>query len=67
LENVARVGEDPRVGDLVRKYNAKWIFFDERDYLLTQHSLKLAALRLNRNLTEVFHRGAVHIFSINLS
>jgi uncharacterized membrane protein len=67
VKNIARIGEDRRVTDLVRRYNAKWIFLDERDYLLTQHALELDALRENGRLTEVFDRGPVHIFSIDSS
>ena len=61
----AWIGADPRVAELARKYNARWIFFDERDYLLTQHALDLDALRRNERLSEVFQRGPVHLFRIN--
>ncbi len=48
LDNISRLGEAPRVTDLVRKYNARWIFYDDREYLLTRHALRLDALRQNR-------------------
>jgi hypothetical protein len=67
LKNTARIGNDPQIAELARRYNARWIFFDERDYLLTEHALELDALRENGSLTEVFHRGPVHIFSIDSS
>jgi hypothetical protein len=67
LDGVARIGADPRVSELARKYNARWIFFDERDYLLTRHALDLDSLRQNASLTEVFHRNSVHIFRVNLT
>jgi hypothetical protein len=67
LENIARIGEDRHVNELVRGYNAKWIFFDERNSLLTHHVLQLEALRQNPRISEVFRRGPVHVFSIQSS
>jgi hypothetical protein len=65
LANIARIGEDRHVNELVRGYNAKWIFFDERHSLLTHHVLQLDALRQNPWISEVFRRGPVHVFGIN--
>jgi hypothetical protein len=45
-------------------YNARWIFLDERGFLLTKHVLQLDMLRRNGGVSEVFHRGPVHVFSI---
>ena len=67
LDNVARIGEDPRVAELARKYNAGWIFFDERYYPLTRHALDRDALRQNEHISEVFRRGPVHVYRINSS
>jgi hypothetical protein len=67
LNSIARVGEDRRVTDLARRYNAKWIFLDERESLLTKHVLQLETLRRNGRISEVFHRGPVHVFSIRPS
>jgi hypothetical protein len=65
LNNAARIGNNPRVDELARRYNARWILFDERDYLLTKHALQLESLRRNGNISEVFQRGPVHVFRIN--
>ena len=65
--NVSRLGEAPRVADLAHKYKARWIFYDHREYLLTHHVLRLDALRQNSLITEVFHRGPIHIFKIGPS
>jgi hypothetical protein len=67
LENIARIGEDRHVTDLVRRYHARWIFFDERLFLLADHVLKLGSLRQNPRISEVFRRGPVHVFSIRPS
>jgi hypothetical protein len=67
LENIARTGEDRHVTDLVRRYNARWIFFDERLFLLADHVLQLESLRQNPRISEAFRRGPVHVFSIRPS
>jgi hypothetical protein len=67
LDNIARFGEDRYVTDLVRRYNARWIFYDDRPYLLADHVLKLESLRQNPRISEVFSRGPVHVFSIQPS
>jgi hypothetical protein len=67
LNNIARIGQDRHVSDLARRYNAKWIFLDERGSLLTKHVLQLETLRRNRRISEVFHRGPAHVFSIRPS
>jgi hypothetical protein len=67
LENIARIGEDQHVTELARKYNARWIFFDDRLYPLADHVLQLESLRQNPRISEVFRRGPVHVFSIRPS
>jgi hypothetical protein len=67
LDNIARIGQDRHVRDLARRYNSRWIFFDEREFLLTQHVLQLEALRQTGTISEVFHQGPVHVFRINIS
>jgi uncharacterized membrane protein len=67
LHNVARVGEERRMTDLARRYNARWIFLDERNFLLTKHVLQLETLHRNGRISEVFHRGPVHVLSIRPS
>jgi len=65
LTNVERVGENRRVDELVDKYNARWVYFDDRNFPLTRHVLRLGGLRQSAHISEVFHRNHVHVFRID--
>jgi uncharacterized protein DUF6541 len=65
LANVERVGENPRVDELVDKYNARWVYFDDRNFPLTRHVLRLDGLRKSAHISEVFHRNHVHVFRVD--
>jgi hypothetical protein len=65
LANVERIGENPRIAELAHEYNARWIYFDDRNFPLTRHILRLDGLRQNAHISEVFHRNHVHVFRIN--
>jgi D-galactosaminyltransferase len=64
VQHVNRLGEDVRVEQLLQKYRARWIYFDERRFPLQRHALKLEALRRHPRIDEVFHRNGVSIFKI---
>jgi hypothetical protein len=55
----------PRVERLIRDYQARWIYFDRRIFLVASRELNLDALRNSPHVVEVFHRGMVHVFEIN--
>jgi hypothetical protein len=63
---IARVGSDPKIDALARTYNARWIYLDETTYPRSPHNLNLDALRANPRITEVYRRGMVHVFQIDL-
>jgi len=64
LTNVERVGQNRRVDELVDKYNARWVYFDDRNFPLTRHVLRLDGLRQSAHMSQVFHRNHVHVFRI---
>ena len=62
--HLANLGRDSRLEQLVRRYRARWVYYDERVFGLNHHRMQLAALRRNPRLRERFHAGTVHVFEI---
>ncbi len=65
LEHVGDFGRDPRVQELLRKYNVRYVYFNERQWIgdgWPPRELDLAALRSNPSICEPFHRGTAHVF-----
>jgi hypothetical protein len=64
LDHIGELGGNARADDLVRKYHARWVYFDESVFTLFHHRLHLDALMRNKNLQLAFERGTVHVFRI---
>jgi uncharacterized protein DUF6541 len=64
LTHLGDLGRDPRVQQLVRRYRARWVYYDERVFNLFHHRMQLAAVRANPSLRERFHAGTVYVFEI---
>jgi hypothetical protein len=64
VRHIHELGENPRVGQLVRKYRARWIYFDTRRFPLTSHEIRIDEIRRNQRIREVLHRDTVHVFEI---
>jgi Family of unknown function (DUF6541) len=65
VRHIHELGQDARVEQLVRDYQARWIYFDERTFPVARHELKIDEIRGNPRIHEVFHRNTVHVFKIN--
>jgi hypothetical protein len=64
VQHINRLGVDPRVGALLQRFHARWVYFDERLFDLFHHTMQLDALEHNPRLQPVFERGTVHVFRI---
>jgi hypothetical protein len=62
--HIAEIGDNSRADLLVRRFDAKWVYFDEQVFDLFGHRMHLDALRANKNLQLVFHQGTVYVFRI---
>jgi hypothetical protein len=67
LNNIARIGEDPRVAELDASTTPGGPSSTSGTSCSTKHALRLNDLPQNRRIAEVFHRNAVHVFRINAS
>jgi hypothetical protein len=65
VRHVQELGDDPRVEQLVRDYQARWIYFDARTFPAATHELRINGIRSNPRIREVFHHDTVHVFKIN--
>jgi hypothetical protein len=65
LEHVNLLGSSTRIDALARRYHARWIYYGEANFYPFR-TLHLTALRRNPHLREVFQRGGVHVFQINI-
>jgi len=64
IEHIDELGNHGRTDALVRRYHARYVYFDERVFNLFRHRMKLDALESNAHLRPVFERGTVHVFEI---
>jgi hypothetical protein len=64
VQHINRLGVDPRVDALLRRFHARWVYFDERLFGLFRHTMQLDALEHNPRLQIAFERGTVHVFRI---
>jgi hypothetical protein len=65
MRRIHELGQDARVEQLVRDYQARWIYFDERTFPVATHELKIEEIRRNPRIREVFRRESVYVFKIN--
>ncbi|MDQ1493110.1 MAG: D-galactosaminyltransferase [Actinomycetota bacterium] len=64
LEHVTALGQDPRVEEYLRKYNVRFVYFDDRTFSQNPHHVDGQALRNTAGLCERFRRGTVHVYEI---
>ncbi len=64
VQHINQLGVDPRIGALLQRFHARWVYFDERLFDLFHHTMQLDALEHNPRLQPVFERGTVHVFRI---
>ncbi|MDQ1458060.1 MAG: hypothetical protein QOH28_3680 [Actinomycetota bacterium] len=64
VEHINQLGIDRHTDELVRRYDARWVYFDEQLFSLFHHTMRLDALRRNGRLQLAFERGTVHVFRI---
>jgi Bacterial Ig domain len=63
LQNIEQIGSD-RIDRLMDKYDARWIYLNERVFPGMKRVLSLDAIRRNRHFVEVFRRHSVHVFQV---
>ncbi len=64
VKHIDQLGVDSRVDNLVQRYHARWVYFDEKLFDLFHHTMQLDALMQNPRLQLSFQRGTVHVFRI---
>jgi hypothetical protein len=64
--SVAQLGSSDEIDALARKYRARAVYFDEKTYADSVHNWTLEMLRATPALDEVFHRGTVTVFAIDV-
>jgi hypothetical protein len=64
LTHLGLLGQDRRVQEVARKYQVRWVYFDERSLSIFRNRLTLAGLDANPKLRPVFHEGPVHVFEL---
>jgi hypothetical protein len=65
LAHVNLLGTSARVDALARRYRTRWIYFGEASFYPFR-ILRLPVLRRNPHLQEVFQRGGIHVFKIDI-
>jgi uncharacterized protein DUF6541 len=65
--HVDEVGRNPTVDDSVRRFRARWVYFGESTFRphFTRW-LRLPELRRNPRLREVYDRGGIHVFRVDV-
>jgi len=64
VKHIDQLGVDSHLDDLVQRYHARWVYFDEKLFDLFRHTMHLGALMQNPRLQLSFQRGSVHVFRI---
>ena len=64
VTHIDQLGVDSRVDNLVQRYHARWVYFDQKLFDLFRHTMHLDALMQNPRLQLSFQRGTVHVFRI---
>lgn len=64
LENLPRLGEDPRVDEALEKYNARFVYFDLRTFPENPHHIDGKALEDTPRVCERLRRGTVRVLEI---
>jgi hypothetical protein len=64
VEHINQLGIDRHADELVQRYHAQWVYFDEQLFSLFHHTMHLDALMQNGRLHLAFQRGTVHVFRI---
>jgi hypothetical protein len=66
IARAALLGSSARIDTLARRYHARWIYYGAGTIFPFHHTLQLTALRRNPHLDEVFRRGGIHVFQIDI-
>jgi len=64
VKHIDQLGVDSHLDDLVQRYHARWVYFDQKLFDLFRHTMHLDALMQNPLLQLSFQRGSVHVFRI---
>ena len=64
VKHIDQLGVDSHLDDLVQRYHARWVYFDQKLFDLFRHTMHLDALMQNPRLQLSFQRGSVHVFRI---
>jgi hypothetical protein len=64
VQHIHELGTNPRVAQLAHDFDARWVYFDERNFPVARHEMRIDAIRSNPHISEVFRRDTVHVFRI---
>ncbi|HYH50839.1 MAG TPA: DUF6541 family protein [Acidimicrobiia bacterium] len=64
VENLPSLGRDPRVEQALRKYNVRFVYFDDRTFTDNPHHVDGAALGATPGLCPRFSQGTVRVYEV---
>lgn len=64
IENLPAIDRDPKVREILRKYNVRHVYFDDRTFPRNPHHVDSAALRNAASFCPRFSRGTVRVYEI---
>jgi hypothetical protein len=64
LENLPSLPHDPRVGEYLRKYRVRFVYFDDRTFTDNPHHVDGEAVRTTPGLCLRFSQGTVRVYEI---